>query len=100
MYLERYEIKQPWTDYIIDVAEKKRKKIIISASLCVLREMYFINRNQSHLFGLGKYSLFRYLLHLLVSGHITHNVRDFIYLPNEQHSQLLLQPHFLHFINR
>lgn len=35
VYLERYESKQPWTDYIIDAAEEKHKRFVILASLCV-----------------------------------------------------------------
>ena len=37
MYLERYESKQPWTDYIIDAAEERHKKFAILASLCQKR---------------------------------------------------------------
>jgi hypothetical protein len=35
IYLERYESKQPWTDYIIDAAEEKHNKFVILASVCV-----------------------------------------------------------------
>jgi len=39
MYLEGYESKQPWTDYIIEAAEEKHKKFVILVSLCVRKEL-------------------------------------------------------------
>jgi hypothetical protein len=38
VYLERYESKQPWTDYIIDAAEEKTQEVChISQSVCQKR---------------------------------------------------------------